>query len=92
MINFIVRLVLYALLLGVSSRIAQTLWSNAGLDGIAALQPFHDAGIVVLLAAPVVFALLGYGALRGICIFVACTLAGAAITAPLVIARVALAA
>ncbi len=89
MIHFIIRLVGYALLLGVSSRIAQTLWSNDGLDGNVMLQPFHDTGITVLLVAPVVLALLGVGILRGACVFVGCALAGAAITAPFVIARVA---
>ncbi|MDB5043761.1 MAG: hypothetical protein JWN27_4487 [Candidatus Eremiobacteraeota bacterium] len=88
MINFIIRLVGYALLLGVASRIAQTLWSNEGLDGNAILQPFHDEGITVLLLAPVVLALLGVGILRGVCLFLGCALAGAAITAPFVIARV----
>jgi hypothetical protein len=87
-INFIIRLVGYALLLGLSSRIAQTLWSNYGLDGNAALQPFHDAGVTLLLVAPVVLALLGVGILRGVCVFVGCALAGAAISAPFVIARV----
>ena len=88
MINFIIRLVGYALLLGVSSRIAQTLWSNEGLDGNAMLQPFHDEGITVLLLAPVALALLSVGILRGVCLFLGCALAGAAITAPFVIARV----
>jgi hypothetical protein len=88
-VNFIVRLVGYALLLGVSSRIAQTLWSQNGLDQIASLQHVHDVGVVALLVAPVVLALFGIGALRGVCFFVGCALAGAAITAPLVIARVA---
>jgi hypothetical protein len=89
LINFIIRLVGYALLLGVSSRIAQTLWTKYGLDGNAALQPFHDAGVAALLVAPVVLALLGVGILRTLCVFVACALAGAAISAPFVIARVA---
>jgi len=88
-LNFIVRLVGYAVLLGVASRIAQTLWSQNGLDGIAALQHVHDVGVVVLLGAPVVLALLGVGALRGLCVFAGCALAAAAITAPFVIARVA---
>lgn len=89
MVNFIIRLVAYALLLGVTSRIAQTLWSNGGLDAIVALQPLHDRGTVALLVAPVVFAVLGFGRLAAVCFFLACALAGAALTAPFVLARVA---
>jgi hypothetical protein len=88
MVGFIIRLVGYALLLGVSSRIAQTMWSHYGLDGVAALQPFHDAGIAVLLVAPVVLAVFGVGVLRSFAVFVASFMAGAALTAPLVCARV----
>ena len=88
MLNFIIRLVGYALLLGIASWVARALWSANGLDGIASLQHVHDAGVAVLLVAPVVLALLGFGALRGICVFAGCAIAGAAITAPFVIARV----
>jgi len=88
MTGFVVRLIGYALLLGVASRIAQTLWSNDGLDEIAALQQFHDAGVVVLLVAPLVLALVGFGRLRALGVFTACFLAGAALTAPYVCARV----
>ena len=83
------RLVAYGVLLGVSSRIAQTLWDNAGLDALAALQPLHDAGVLALLLAPFVLALIGIGRLRGLAVFTACFLAGAALTAPFVCARVA---
>ena len=86
---FFVRLVGYALLLGVSYRVAQTWWSSDGLDGVAALQPLHDAGVFTLLLAPVILALAGAGRLRALAIFVAFALAGAAVTAPLVLARVA---
>jgi phosphoglycerol transferase MdoB-like AlkP superfamily enzyme len=79
---FVIRLVLYALLLGLTSRAAQTLWSNHGLDGVAALQPWHDAGVTALLVAPVVLALLGVGPLRRPALFVAFFLAGAALSAP----------
>ncbi|HEY4439716.1 MAG TPA: hypothetical protein VGN14_04640 [Candidatus Elarobacter sp.] len=89
MVGFIVRLVGYALLLGIASRIAQTLWSQNGLDGIAQLQPFHDAGVIALIAAPIVFALCGWGRLRLLCVFLAWALAGAAVTAPFVVARLA---
>lgn len=88
MVNFIIRLVGYALLLGVASRIAQTLWTQNGLDGVASLQPVHDTGVTALLIAPIVLALLGVGVLRGACVFLGCALAGAAITAPFVLTRV----
>jgi hypothetical protein len=90
MLGFIVRLVGYALLLGVSSRVAQTLWSNDGLDAIGALTSFHDKGVTALLVAPVVLALVGaVPALRSIAMFLGFFLAGAALTAPFVCARVA---
>lgn len=89
MLAFILRLIGYALLLGVASRIAQTLWSADGLDQIASLQPLHDGGLITMAVAPVVFALAGFGALRDVCVFAGCALAGAAVTAPFVLARVA---
>jgi hypothetical protein len=89
-IGFVVRLVGYALLLGVSSRIAQTLWSNDGLDAVGALVSFHDKGLTVLLVAPLVLALIGIvPALRAAALFLGFFLAGAALTAPLVCARAA---
>jgi hypothetical protein len=88
-VDFIVRLVGYALLLGISSRLAQNAWSTLGLDAYDVLKPLHAGGIIVLIAAPAVLALLGVRALQPVCVFVAFALAGAAITAPFVIARVA---
>jgi hypothetical protein len=81
-VAFVIRLVLYALLLGVTSRIAQTLWSNHGLDNVAELQPFHDGGVTALLLAPVVLALIGFGRLGWLALFLAFCLAGAALSAP----------
>lgn len=89
MIGFIIRLVGYALVLGISSRIAQNAWMDLGLDAIDALQPLFAYGTMLLLIAPAALALLGFGALRAVCIFAAFFLAGAAITAPFVIAKVA---
>jgi hypothetical protein len=89
MLGFIVRLIGYALLLGMAERIASTLWTRYGLDGFAALQPLHDNGIAVLLIAPLVLALIGVGSARLVALFVAFCLAGAALTAPFVLARVA---
>ncbi len=89
MIGFIIRLVGYAVLLGVVTRVALIWWSLNGLDNVAALQRFHDQGIGVLLIAPVVLALIGFGPLRSPAIFAGFFLAGAALTAPFVCARVA---
>jgi hypothetical protein len=82
--GYIVRLAGYLVLLGIAARVAQALWTSRGLDGVATLQPFHDAGLVALLAAPFVLALIGVGRARALAVFVACSLAGAAITAPFV--------
>jgi hypothetical protein len=89
MLGFLIRLIGYALLLGVSARIAAEIWIRDGLDGIGSLQPFHDAGIIVLSVAAFVLALVGFGRLRAPAIFVGFFLAGAAVTAPFAIARVA---
>lgn len=89
MTAFIVRLIAYAVTLGIVSRVAQTMWSAAGLDQLPALHPFHDGGVTVLLVAPVALAVIGVRALRPLAIFVACFLAGAAVTAPIVCARAA---
>jgi len=89
MAGFILRLVAYALLLGLTSRTAAYFWSANGLDGIAALQPLYDGGMKALLFGPLFLALFGFGALRDVCVFAGCALAGAALTAPFVIARVA---
>ncbi|MDB5072769.1 MAG: hypothetical protein JWM87_3880 [Candidatus Eremiobacteraeota bacterium] len=90
MTGFVVRLIGYALLLGIASRVAQTLWLNDGLDAVGALTSFHDKELTALLVAPVVLALIGtVPALRPLAVFIGCFLAGAAITAPFVCARIA---
>jgi hypothetical protein len=88
-VAFVIRLVAYALLLGVASRVMQSLWTSYGLDGVLALDRFHETAVTVLLIAPVVLALLGAGRLRAVAVFCAFYLAGAAVTAPFVCARVA---
>jgi hypothetical protein len=85
--GFVIRLVAYALVLGVVARIAAAMWTQFGLDGVLELQPVHDAGIDVLIGAPLPLALLGFGALRRVAIFAAALLAGAALTAPFACAR-----
>jgi len=85
--GFIIRLVGYALLLELSSRFAQQLWVQHGLDDVPSLQALHDDGILVLWAAPFVLALFGSGALRTTAIFLGFALAAAALTAPVALAH-----
>jgi hypothetical protein len=85
--GFLVRLVGYALALGITARIASALWVQFGLDNVIDLQPFHDRGFEVLLVAPLPLALLGFGVLRRPALFVAAVLIGAALTAPFAAAR-----
>ena len=85
--GFIVRLVGYALVLGIVARIAAALWVQYGLDGSIELQPLHDYGVEALIIAPLPLALFGFGALRGAALFIAAFIAGAALTAPFAVAR-----
>ena len=88
MAGFILRLLGYALLFGLTAYAFQTWWSADGLDAVGALRSFHDKTILGLRAAPLLLALTGIGRLRGIAVFVAFVLAGAALTAPFVCARI----
>lgn len=81
-VAFVIRLVLYALLLGITSRLAQALWSNHGLDNVPDLQGLHDGGITALMFAPIALALIGAGRLRPLALFLAFCLVGAALSAP----------
>jgi hypothetical protein len=89
MANFIVRIFCYAVLIGIASRLGQLLWTANGLDAYAQLTELHDASVRALVIAPLVLALVGFGRLHGLCVFAGCFLAGAAMTAPFAIARVA---
>jgi hypothetical protein len=86
--NFIIRLVCYALLFGVSAYLFQTWWSGDGLDAVGALRSFHDKTVLGLRVAPLVLALIGIGRLRSVAVFLAFLLAGAALTAPYVCTRI----
>jgi len=85
--GFIVRLVGYALALGIVARIAAALWVQYGLDGSIELQPFHDYGVEALIIAPLPLALFGFGRFGRAAFFIAAFLAGVALTAPFVTAR-----
>ena len=84
---FLIRLVGYAFVLGVTARVAESLWVARGLDGSLTLAAIHDQGFQVLLFAPALLALFGIGFLRPVAIFVAAALCGAALTAPFALAR-----
>ncbi len=88
MAGFILRLVGFALLFGLCTYFFQTWWSNDGLDAVGALRSFHDKTVIGLRVAPLPLALIGIGRLRSIAVFAAFVLAGAALTAPFVCARV----
>jgi hypothetical protein len=85
--GFIVRLVVYALVLGVVARVAEAMWVQQGLDGVPELRAFHDLGIRALVIAPLACALIGFRPLRRVAIFVAAVLVGMALTAPYACAR-----
>jgi hypothetical protein len=88
-IAFVVRLVGYALLIGIPVRIAEYFWERAALDQVDVLRPLHDAGALTVTIVPFVLALFGFGALRNAAIFVAMYIAAAALTAPFALARLA---
>ncbi|HYW54921.1 MAG TPA: hypothetical protein VE826_13195 [Dongiaceae bacterium] len=90
MAGFILRLLGYALLFAVAGYLFQTWWSGDGLDAVGALRSFHDKAILGLRVAPLALALVGSVApLRSLAVFGGFFLAGAALTAPFVCARVA---
>jgi xanthine/uracil permease len=86
-IGFVVRLVGYALLIGLPVRIAEYFWVRASLDQVDALRPSHDVVAVGVTIAPFLLAVFGYGALRNTAVFIALFIAGAALTAPFALAR-----
>jgi hypothetical protein len=89
LIAFVVRLVGYALLIGIPVRVAEYFWTRAALDQVDALRPPHDVATATATIAPFVLAFFGYGALRNAAVFVALYIAGAALTAPFALARLA---
>jgi hypothetical protein len=88
-IAFVVRLVGYALLIGIPVRIAEYFWVRASLDQVDALHSPHDVATLTATIAPFVLAIFGFGALRNVAMFIAMYLAGAALTAPFAFARLA---
>ena len=84
--SFLIRLVGYAVVFGVATRIAEYFWVRDGLDGLDQLQNWHDEGITAMTVAPVVVALLSLVSPR-IALFLAFIAIGAALSAPFAFAR-----
>lgn len=88
-IAYVVRLVGYALLIGIPVRIAEYFWLRNALDSVDMLRPAHDIATAAATISPFVLALFGFGALRNAAVFAALFIAGAALTAPFAFARLA---
>jgi len=86
-IGYIMRLVGYALIVGIPARIADWLWQQKNIDTVEQLQGPHAATILVLEIAPFVLALFGFGRLRNLAVFIALVVDGALLTAPFAFAR-----
>jgi hypothetical protein len=88
-IAYVVRLVGYALVIGIPVRIAEYFWVRGTLDQVDALRPLHDIATLTATIAPFVLGIFGFGALRNAAVFIALYIAGAALTAPFAFARLA---
>ncbi len=84
--SFVIRLVGYAVLLGVAARIADYYWLANALDQVPEAQRWHDAGFTILAIAPLVLALVA-PIIRRLTFGIAIALAAAAVTAPFAFAR-----
>jgi len=84
--TFIVRFLVYAIVLGVAYAISQNFWAQNGLDLNPNVAGYHALAVTVLTAAPFVLALVAIVA-RPLAIFVLFYLVGAALTAPFALAR-----
>jgi len=86
-IGFIMRLVGYALLVGIPARLAEWIWEQKNLENVDVLQAPHALAVMVLSIVPFVLAIFGFGRFRNLAVFIAIALDGAALTAPFVFAR-----
>ena len=89
LIGFVVRLVGYALFIGIPIGVAEFLWERARLDQVDVLRGPHDTVATIAIYAPFVLALFGFGALRRPAMFLAGYLIGVALTASFAFARLA---
>jgi len=88
-IGYIMRLVGYALLVGIPARLAQWFWEQRNLDAVDALQTLHSAAVFAVAFTPFVLAFFGFGRLRSAAVFIALALDGAVVTAPFALSRLA---
>jgi hypothetical protein len=87
LIGYIMRLVGYALVVGIPARLAEWIWQQKNIDTVDQLQGPHSTAVVVLEIAPFVLALFGFGRLRNLAVFIALVIDGALLTAPFALAR-----
>jgi hypothetical protein len=86
-IGYIMRLVGYALLIGIPGRLAEWLWQQRHIDAVEGLQHPHALAVLVLELTPFALALFGFGRLRNLAVFIALLIDGALLTAPFAFAR-----
>ena len=84
---FLLRFLLYAIVIGVAYSIAQRFWVQDNLDMSAAFAGVHAIGTLILIVAPFVLAVVAAIA-RPLAIFMLFFLLGAMLTAPFALARV----
>jgi uncharacterized RDD family membrane protein YckC len=83
---FIVRFLLYSLVLWAAYAVAQTQWTNNDLDLNETFTGLHSLGVSILTIAPFVLAVVAIVA-RPLAIFVLFYLVGVVLTAPFALAR-----
>ncbi|MBV8074428.1 MAG: hypothetical protein JO140_03285 [Candidatus Eremiobacteraeota bacterium] len=83
---FLLRFLVYAVIVGLAYQIAHAYWVQNGLDGVDALAGVDALGRTVLFFAPFVLALVGIVA-RPLALFALFFLVGAMLTAPFALAR-----
>ncbi len=85
--TFILRFLVYAIVLGVAYGVAQSFWVRQGLDLDVSLSGYHSIAITALTLAPLVLAIVAIVA-RPLAVFVLFYLVGAMLTAPFALAHV----
>jgi hypothetical protein len=83
---FLLRFLIYAIVLGATYAIAQALWASHDLEAYSDLNGVHALGVTVLMVAPIALAVIAIVA-RPLAIFVLFYLVGAVLTAPFALAR-----
>ena len=84
--SYLLRLVGYAIILGIATRIADAMWVQDGLDSFGQLQTWHGEGLTAMTWAPIVIAFISLAAPR-IALFLAFLAIGAVLSEPYAFAR-----